>query len=170
MIIRPASVADIAAITAIYNDVIANTNAIYMETPLTAEDRIAWMQARQAQNYPVLIAELDGTAVGLGSFGDFRTWPSGYRYTVEHSIHVDAGHRGRGIGKALLDALMVEAGRLGKHCLIGAIDAENETSIALHARAGFERVAHFREVGRKHDRWLDVVFMQRFVDTPDPRT
>jgi phosphinothricin acetyltransferase len=69
----------------------------------------------------------------------------------------------------LLDALIVEASRLGKHCLIGAIDAENEASIALHARAAFERVAHFREIGRKHDRRLDVIFMQRFLDTPDGR-
>lgn len=167
MIIRSAAIEDIPAMTAIYNEVIANTNAIYTETPLTPDDRTAWMRARQAQNYPVLIADLDRTVVGLASFGDFRTWPSGYRYTVEHSVHVHAEHRGRGIGRALLDALIVEAGRLGKHCLIGAIDAENEASIALHARAGFERVAHFREIGRKHDRWLDVIFMQRFLDTPD---
>jgi L-amino acid N-acyltransferase YncA len=169
MIIRAATEQDIPAITAIYNEVIANTNAIYTETPLTPEDRAAWMRARQAQNYPVLIADADRTVIGIASFGDFRTWPSGYRYTVEHSVHVDAGQRGRGIGRALLDALIAEAVKLGKHCLIGAIDAENQASIALHARAGFERVAHFREVAWKNGRWLDAIFMQRFLDTPDGR-
>lgn len=166
MIIGQAVEADVPEVTAIYNEVIANTTAIYTETPLTIDDRLAWMRARRAQGYPVLVAREDEAVAGIGSFGDFRAWPSGYRYTVEHSIHIHADFRGRRIGQALLQGLIAEASRIGKHCLVAAIDADNDASIALHVRAGFERVAHFREVGRKFNRWLDAVFMQRFLDPP----
>ncbi|HVQ03129.1 MAG TPA: GNAT family N-acetyltransferase, partial [Burkholderiaceae bacterium] len=65
-----------------------------------------------------------------------------------------------------LQALLPIAARMGKHVMIGGIDAANQGSLRLHERLGFERVAHFREVGRKFDRWLDLVFVQRFIDAP----
>lgn len=163
MKIRDADQSDVPGILEIYNDVIANSTAIYTDKPVSLSDRLAWFKARQEQSYPVLVAA-DGTEVlGFVSFGDFRAWP-GYRYSVEHSVHVRADQRGRGIGRALLDAIVARASALGKHTLIAGIDADNTISIRLHERAGFTRVAHFREVGRKFDRWLDLVFMQRFLD------
>jgi L-amino acid N-acyltransferase len=163
MEIRDAVECDVPGILEIYNDVIANSTAIYTEKPVSLPDRLAWFKARQEQKYPVLVAT-DATGVlGFISFGDFRAWPC-YQYSVEHSVHVRADRRGRGIGGALLEVIVPRASALGKHVLIAGIDADNRSSIKLHARAGFTHVAHFREVGRKFDRWLDLVFMQRFLN------
>ena len=81
-------------------------------------------------------------------------------------MHVRNDVRRRGIGRALVEALFPLAAGLGKHVMIGGIDAANDTSIRFHERLGFECVAHFREVGHKFGRWLDLVFMQRFLDPP----
>jgi len=165
MPIRPATAADIPAITAIFNEVIATSTAIYAEEPLTIEDRAAWFAARQAAGYPVLVAEEEGAVLGLASFGEFRAWP-GFRHTVEHSVHVRDGARGRGLGTALVSALFAPARALGKHVMIASVDAANEGSIRLHERLGFERAATLREVGRKFGRWLDLLFLQKFLDAP----
>ena len=165
MQLRDAHEGDIPAILDIHNEVIANSTAIYAEIPGSLDDRLTWFRGRQAQNYPVLVASDETGVLGFSSFGDFRAWPC-YLYTVEHSIHVRADRRGRGIGHALLDALIPRASALGKHVLIAGIDADNLSSLKLHQRLGFEQVAHFREVGRKFNRWLNLVFMQRFLDAP----
>lgn len=162
MQIRDAADADLPGILEIYNEVIAHSTAIYAEQPVSLEDRLAWFNDRRQQHYPVLVAVDDGTIAGFASFGDFRAWPC-YRYTVEHSVHVRVGRRGCGIGSRLLETLIPRASALGKHVLIAGIDAENASSLRLHLKMGFERVAQFREVGRKFDRWLDLVFMQRFL-------
>jgi len=175
--IRAATENDLPSILAIYNEVIENTTAVYSERAVSLDDRRAWFEARRAAGYPVLVAcaddatagadvtaGADATAgvVGFASFGDFRAWP-GYRYTVEHSVHVAADRRGAGIGGALVGALLPLAAAQGKHVMIAGVDAENAVSIRLHERLGFERVAHLREVGRKFDRWLDLVFLQRYL-------
>src|SRR5690349_17286365 len=103
MIIRDAMESDLAEITAIYNDVIVTSTAIYRDEPAPIDERRDWWQARVRQNYPTLVA-CDGAVIGFASFGDFRPWP-GYRYTVEHSVHVHSGWRGRGVGSALMRAL-----------------------------------------------------------------
>ncbi len=165
MHIEPATSADLPAILAITNDVIATSTAIYADDPATLADRAAWFAARQAQGYPVLVARDGEQVLGFASFGDFRPWP-GYRYTVEHSVHVRADARGKGIGGALVAALFPHAQASGKHVMIAGVDAANTASLRLHARLGFERVAEFHEVGRKFGRWLDLVFLQRFLDPP----
>jgi phosphinothricin acetyltransferase len=150
-------------ILAIYNEVIATSTAVFSDRPATLEDRQAWFTARAGQGYPVLVAvEDDGSVLGFASFGDFRAWP-GYRHTVEHSVHVRADARGRGIGSALLPPLLERAADLGKHVVVAGIDADNAGSIRMHERLGFERTGHLRQVGRKFDRWLDLVLMQRFL-------
>lgn len=165
MPIRPATEADLPAITAIYNEVIATSTAIYADDPLTIEDRAAWLAARRAANYPVLVMEEGGEVLGLATFGDFRAFP-GYRHTVEHSVHVRADARGKGIGSALVQALFEPALALGKHVMIAGVDAANEGSIRMHERLGFRRGAVLREVGRKFGRWLDLELMQKFLDAP----
>lgn len=162
MPIRPATEADLPAITAIFNDVIATSTAIYADDPLTLEDRAAWFAQRRAAGYPVLVAD-DGAVAGVASFGDFRAWP-GFRHTVEHSVHTRADARGRGLGSALMGALFEPARALGKHVMIAGIDAANEGSIRMHERLGFQRGAVLREVGRKFGRWLDLELMQKFLD------
>jgi phosphinothricin acetyltransferase len=157
---RAATPDDLPAITAIYNQVIAGSTAVYSDDPVTVEDRAAWLASRLAQGYPVLVAELDGAVGGFSTFGDFRAWP-GYRFTVEHSVHVREDLRGRGLGAPLVQALFPLATGLGKHMMVAGVDADNAGSIRFHERLGFERVGCFREVGFKFGRWLDLVFLQR---------
>ncbi|KRQ01340.1 acetyltransferase [Bradyrhizobium pachyrhizi] len=165
MIIRPATEQDIPAITAIFNEAVANSNAIWTEKQDSEAERLAWMTARQALGYPVLVAVEGATVLGYGTFGDFRAFP-GYRYSVEHSVYIHADHRGRGLGRIIVDELIAAATALGKHVMIAGIDGGNPASLRLHARAGFVEVARMPEVGRKFGRWLDLVFMQRLLDAP----
>ncbi|WP_198373243.1 GNAT family N-acetyltransferase [Roseomonas rosulenta] len=165
MAIRPATDADLPAITAIFNDVIATSTAIYMDDPVSFEDRQAWFAARRAAGFPVLVAEAAEGVLGFASFGDFRAFP-GYRHTVEHSVHLRADARGKGLGTALVTALFEPARALGKHVMIAGVDASNEGSIRMHERLGFQRGAVLREVGRKFGRWLDLELMQKLLDAP----
>jgi len=160
LLIRDAVEGDLPQILAIYNDVIATTTAVYSESPVTLEDRRNWWQSRIAASYPVLVAADHCGILGFSSFGDFRAWPC-YRSTVEHSVHVRADRRGEGLGSKLLIPLFSRAAALQKHMMIAAIDAQNEASLRMHQRQGFERAGYFREVGFKFGRWLDLVFMQR---------
>jgi len=160
--IRPAAEPDIPALTAIYNEVIASSTAIYSDAPVDVGDRRAWWIARMGQGYPVLVADAAGEVIGFSTFGDFRAWP-GYRFTVEHSVHVAAGMRGAGVGRALVEALFPIAASLGKHVMIAGVDADNGASIRFHERLGFERSGRLRQVGFKFDRFLDLVFLQRFL-------
>jgi phosphinothricin acetyltransferase len=162
MIIDDANDADVVAITAIYNDVIATSTAIFSDQPVTLDDRVNWFRARIGQGYPVLVARDGADVVGYATFGDFRTWP-GYRHTVEHSVHVRADRRGRGIGPLLIEGLIPRARAAGKHVMVAGVDGDNAISLRMHARLGFEPVGHLKQVGWKFGRWLDLVFMQRIL-------
>jgi L-amino acid N-acyltransferase len=158
--LRAACAEDLPGLTEIYNDVIATSTAVFANQPVTLAEREQWWRARSAQGYPVLIARDASGVAGFATFGDFRSWP-GYRFTVEHSVHVRAAGRGRGVGSQLLQALFPYAAALGKHVMIAGVDASNAASIRFHERHGFTRVGHLREVGFKFERWLDLVFLQR---------
>lgn len=161
MRIEDATDDDLPAVVAIYNEVIRTSTAIYREEPATLAERQAWNETRKTNGYPLLVARsADGGVAGFATFGDFRAWP-GYRYTVEHSVHVDERHRGQGVGTALMQVLLQRGAAIGKHVMVGGIDADNAGSIRMHQRLGFERSAHMKEVGWKFGRWLDLVFMQR---------
>jgi L-amino acid N-acyltransferase len=162
MEIRDAGEVDLPGLLAIYNDVIATSTAIYSYVPVTLEDRTQWWRARVAMRYPVLVATDASGVLGFSTFSDFRAWP-GYRFTVEHSVHVRADCRGQGIGKELVQALFPRATALDKHVMIAGVDAANHASIRFHERLGFEKSGHLREVGYKFDRWLDLVFLQRSI-------
>jgi L-amino acid N-acyltransferase YncA len=162
MHIRDAEESDLPGLLAIYNDVIATSTAVYSDTAVSLEDRRQWREARVANGYPVLVALDSSGVLGFSTFGDFRSWP-GYRFTVEHTVHVRADCRGRGIGGALLQALFPRAAALGKHVMIAGVDAANSASIRFHERHGFERTGLLREVGNKFGRWLDLVFLQRWI-------
>ena len=160
MPIRPAIPADLPGILAIYNDVIATSTAVYMDEPVTLANRLAWYEDRLRANYPVLVAAEGGEVLGFSSFGDFRPF-HGFRFTVEHSIHIAASHRGKGLGAPLVLGLMPLATSLGKHVMIGGIDAENAASLRFHEKLGFAQTAHMPQIGFKFGRWLDVVFVQK---------
>jgi len=160
--IEDASEDDVEGILAIFNDVIATSTSVFSEEPVSLENRLRWFRDRRARGFPVLVAR-DGTAVaGFGSFGDFRA-PTGYRFTVEHSVHVRADRRGQGVGTALIEALVERARSAGVHTMIAGIDAQNEGSLRLHERLGFVRCARIPEAGFKWGRWLDLVFLARIL-------
>jgi len=165
MDIRDATEADAGGILRIYNDAVANTTAIWNEQLSSLQSRLAWLDERRQSGYPVLVAAEEGNVFGYASFGAFRPW-DGYRHTVEHSVYVDGAARQRGIGHALMNGLIARARAQGKHVMIAGIESTNEPSLALHARLGFAKVGHLRSVGRKFDRWLDLVFMQLMLDDP----
>jgi L-amino acid N-acyltransferase YncA len=166
MLIRDAQTGDLDQILAIYNHVIATSTAVYAIQPTSLAERAEWFEQRRQRGFPVLVAAEGDAVLGFSSFAEFRGAWSGYRYSVEHSVHVRADARGRSVGRQLVEALFPIAAAQGKHVMIGGVDAANEGSIRFHERLGFARVAHFKEVGHKFGRWLDLVFLQRFLDAP----
>lgn len=160
MLIRDAGLSDIAAITAIYNHAVLHTTAIWNDAPISLQNRIDWLQQRQAQGYPALVAVNQANDVlGYASFGDWRPF-DGYKQTVEHSVYVREGQQGAGIGTALMQALMLRARQLDKHVMVAAVDADNIASIKLHLALGFQQVGLMPQVGRKFGRWLDLLWLQ----------
>jgi phosphinothricin acetyltransferase len=156
--IRPATETDLPAILSIYNDAVMKTTAIWNEAPSTLESRRVWFAERRKAGFPVLVADDDGV-LGYGTFGEFRPF-EGYRHTVEHSVYVLDEAQGKGLGRMLLAALIEEARGMGKRVMIGAIDASNYGSLALHEHMGFEETGRLPGVGEKFGKRLDLVLVQ----------
>lgn len=164
--VRQATRKDIPEMLSIYNDIILNTTAVYDYKPHTIEMRQTWYKTKQEQGLPVFVADENGAVVGFSSIGPFRAWAA-YKYSVENSVYVRSDQRGKGIGKLLIPPLIDAAKQLQMHTVIAGIDATNETSIRLHRGFGFVETAHFRQVGYKFGRWLDLKFFQLILNTPD---
>lgn len=163
--VRLAEEKDLPEILEIYNDIIVNTTAVYDYKPHTAAMRKQWWDTKQQQGFPVFVAEQEGRVIGFSSIGPFRAWAA-YKYSVENSVYVATGVRGKGVGKLLMRPLIEAARKLEMHTIVAGIDASNEASIRLHEWFGFKEVAHFKEVGYKFGRWLDLKFLQLVLDTP----
>ena len=163
--IRSAREEDLPEILAIYNDIIVHTTAVYDYQPHTAAMRRQWWDTKKEQGFPVFVAEEAGKVIGFSSIGPFRAWAA-YKYSVENSIYVAADVRGKGVGKLLMPPLIEAARKLEMHTILAGIDASNEASIKLHEGFGFAEVAHFKQVGYKFGRWLDLKFLQLVLDTP----
>jgi L-amino acid N-acyltransferase len=157
--IRSARETDLPEILDIYNHVILNTTAIYQYVPQTLETRKAWFDSKAKEGYPIFVAEEKGRVIGLSSYGPFRAWAA-YKYTVENSVYVAEDQRGKGIARLLMQPLIESARAQGYHAIIAGIDAANDASVRLHRSLGFEEVAHFRQVGYKFGRWLDLKFLE----------
>jgi L-amino acid N-acyltransferase len=156
-----------AAILAIFNEAIANSTALWDYQPRPPEAMRAWFDAKRAAAHPVIGFEsAAGELLAFGSWGAFRAWPA-YKYTVEHSVYVHRDHRGMGLGRRVLQALLDEAVARQVHVMVGGIEAGNHASIALHASLGFVQAGTVRQVGFKFGRWLDLVLMQRVLHTPE---
>jgi len=166
IITRYAKDSDIPQLLEIYNDIILSTTAVFEYRPHTLEMRKQWFEAKREQGFPVIVAEEENQIVGFSSFGPFRNWAA-YKYSVENSVYVSSHNRGKGIGKLLLAPLIGEAKQLQMHTIIASIEATNETSLRLHTSLGFEEVAHFKQVGFKFGRWLDLKFLQLILNGPE---
>ena len=164
VIIRPATETDLAAINDIYNHYVLHATCTYQESPEPLDGRRQWFN-HHGEKHPVIVAELNGRVVGWGSLSAYHT-RSAYRRTVENSVYIHHEHHRRGLGSLLLKELIVRARNLGHHAIIAGIDAEQAGSVALHAKFGFEKVGHMKQVGFKFNRWLDVIYMELILGAP----
>ena len=157
-------------ILAIFNEVIANSTALYDYKARTMTTMETWFEAKKKGNFPVLGAfEEDGSLAGFVSYGPFRAWPA-YKYSIEHSVYIHREKRGRGLGKLLLGAIIEAAKEQDYHVMIAGIDSENLASVRLHQGLGFTHCASIRQVGYKFGRWLDLEFYQLILPTPQSPT
>ncbi|MET8992468.1 N-acetyltransferase family protein [Nonomuraea wenchangensis] len=160
-VIRAAVPADLAAVTAINAHYVANTVITFEETPPTVADWQARLADLTARGFPFLVADVGGEVAGYAYAGPWRPKPA-YRHTVEDSIYLAPGHVGRGLGNALLAALIDGATTAGLRRMIAVIaDAGDDRSIALHRRHGFTEAGRLTEVGFKLGRWVDTTLMER---------
>ena len=160
--VRHATESDVPAMLEIYNEIILNTTAVWHNEPHTLQMRQEWFALKTEQGYPVFVAEQNGVITGFSTIGPFRPWV-GYRFTVENSVYVSAENRGKGIAKLLMPPIIEAAKQLKLHAIVAGIEASNEASIALHNKFGFVEVAHFKEVGFKFNRWMDLKFLELIV-------
>ncbi len=162
MHLRPAGVADAEAIAAIYNHEVAHSSATMDLRPRSLAEQRAWILDREGA-FGAIVAEADGAVVGFGSLSPYRDRPA-YAASVEDSVYVSAGARGQGVGRALLAELIDIACGRGFHTILAHIASDQAASIALHESCGFAEVGVQRQVGRKFNRWVDVVIMQYMID------
>ncbi|HTP56046.1 MAG TPA: GNAT family N-acetyltransferase [Thermoplasmata archaeon] len=160
---RPATARDVPAITAIYNDAVRTTTATFDLEPRSLAAGRGWFRSH-GRRHPVLVAVRDGVIVGWASLSPWSDRPA-YDRTAEVSVYVDAGARGRGIGRRLLARLVREGGRRGLHTLLARVADGNAVSLRLHTSLGFVRIGVMREVGTKFGRLLDVHLLQRTYPT-----
>jgi phosphinothricin acetyltransferase len=127
----------------------------------------AWFKAKQANRFPVIgMVDEHDHLLGFASYGSFRAWPA-YKYSVEHSVYVHKDHRGRGLGRLLMERLIGAARQQQMHVMVGGIDIANRASISMHEKLGFVHSGTIRQAGFKFGRWLDLGFYQLVLDTPE---
>ena len=165
--IVPATLADAAPVAAIYAPYVLHGTATFEMTPPDAAEIGARMALVLEAGWPWLVARAGtGEVLGYAYAAQFRE-RAGYRFTCENSVYLCEGKHGQGIGTALLESLITAAEACGFRQMIAGIAGSEPASVALHAKAGFCEVGRLRSAGRKHGRWLDVIYMQRELGTGD---
>jgi L-amino acid N-acyltransferase YncA len=161
MKLRPATLADIPAITAIYDHAVKHGTASFELEPPTEAEMTRRMQAVLDGKFPYLAADIDGKLAGYAYASLYRTRPA-YRFTVENSVYVAADMHRRGVGKALLQRLIEECIARGYRQMIAVIgDSDQAASIGVHKACGFEPAGNLKGIGWKFGKWLDTPLMQR---------
>ena len=168
--IRDATEADFAAITAIYGHHVLHGTGTFALEPPSQDEMLANFRSVQGMRLPYIVAEHDGAVAGFAYAAPFRSRPA-YRYGVEDSIYISPDHIGHGHGRALLEALIERCTARGLYSMLAVIgDAANTASIGVHQACGFTATGHLPRAGFKFGRWLDVVFMARdllpYTDEP----
>jgi L-amino acid N-acyltransferase YncA len=157
--IRYATSADAASICTVYNHYIATTTISFEEEPVSPADMAQRIADVAKANLPWLVM-LDGDKlIGYAYATKWRV-RAAYRFAVESSVYLDPDHAGKGAGTMLYEALLAELRQRDLHLVIGGIAQPNEASVRLHERLGFQKVAHFSEVGLKFGKWVDVGYWQ----------
>jgi L-amino acid N-acyltransferase len=160
--IRNYKTEDAEAILEIINYNILNSTSLYDYDIRTLEQQKAILVEKLKKGFPVIVAEINDKCVGFGMYSEFR-FRQAYQFTVEHSVYVSNDFNGKGIGKLLLEQLILDARTQGLHTIIGVIDSENISSIEFHKKFGFEIAGTIKDSGYKFDRWLHSVFMQKML-------
>jgi L-amino acid N-acyltransferase len=161
--LRPARLDDAEAIRQIYNAEVTGSTVTFDIVPRSLDEQRHYLSERSGA-HAVIVAVEGGEVVGYGSLSPWRSKPA-YSTSVEDSVYVHHGRQGRGIGRALLSELIDVATAHGFHAVFARIVGGHEVSIRLHEAAGFEVIGTEREVGRKFGRWLDVVVMERLIQS-----
>jgi L-amino acid N-acyltransferase YncA len=166
-VIRPAEPGDAEATRAIYNPEVLESTVTFDLRPRSLEEQRAWIAEHSGGHLAIVAVDADrgdggAEIVGFASLSPYRSRPA-YSTTVEDSVYVRRDRQGQGIGRALLAELVTRATAHGFHAMIARIVGDHEASIALHRACGFETIGTEREVGRKFNRWLDVVLMERML-------
>jgi L-amino acid N-acyltransferase YncA len=161
-LIRSATRADAPALTEIYNHYVLETTVTFEETPVSADTMRTRVQGVTEASLPWLVLEADGALLGYAYATQWRE-RSAYRFSAESTVYLRHDAGGRGYGTALYDALLTALASRGVHAVMGGIVLPNAASVALHEKVGMRQVAHFREVGYKFGRWLDVGYWQRVL-------
>ncbi|MEO6026433.1 MAG: N-acetyltransferase family protein [Candidatus Binatia bacterium] len=158
--IRAVTTADCDAIARIYNHYVLTTIVSFEEQAVSTAQIAERIAAVQTAGLPWLVAEEDGRVVG---YAYASTWHarSGYRFTVESTVYLDANATGRGMGSQLYDALLVAVQQTGAHVVMATIALPNPASVALHGKFGFAKVGHLGEIGFKLERWIDIGYWRR---------
>lgn len=161
MQIRDATASDISRVQEIYAHHVLSGLGTFETTPPELADMLRRYEQITGDGFPYLVADDSGRLLGYAYANHFRT-RAAYRNTVEDSIYIAADAMGRGVGTALLNALIDRCASLGLRQMLAVIgDSGNAGSIGVHRRCGFEHTGVMKAVGRKFDRWVDVVIMQR---------
>ncbi|MGE5545126.1 MAG: N-acetyltransferase family protein [Bacillota bacterium] len=160
--IRDAVASDLPSLLNIYNYAVKNLAASFDIEEKTLAERETWFNEHQGK-YPLIVAELNDEVVGYCSLSMFRD-KAAYSRSAELSIYIQPGHWGEGIGTALMQEMLIRAKKLGYHVIVAGITGDNEVSIKLHKKMGFEFVGCFKEVGFKFGKWHDVHFYQLLID------
>lgn len=164
MNIRDASEADLPALLEIHNHAIRTQAGIWIDDEELPEQRAAWLADKLAHDFPVIVAEDEaGAVIGYGAYGTYRG-RGGYRLTVEHSVYLSPEAQGKGIGKALMQHLIEIAQKRGMHAMVAVIDAENQTSIRMHEKFGFQSAGMLPQLGIKFGKWRDQYQMVLLLD------
>ncbi len=158
--IRPATAADVPAVIAFWNPVIRDTTITFSPAEHTPEGLAELIATRQAGGRAFLVAEAAGEILGFASYDQFRKG-LGYAHAMEHTIILAPAARGRGVGRVLMAAIEDHARAAGAHIMVAGVSAENAPGVAFHAAVGYVETGRIREAGRKFDRWLDLVLMQK---------
>ncbi len=157
--IRRATPADAAAIAAIYNHYVANTVVTFEEEAVPATDMARRLAEVFAADLPWLVATEGDRVLGYAYASKWKSRCS-YRFSVESTVYLDHSATNRGLGTALYTALIAEMKKAGMHAMIGGVALPNAASVALHEKLGFQKIAHFREVGWKFKQWIDVGYWE----------
>jgi len=159
LVVRSATVSDAETIAHIYNYYVQNTVITFEEESVSAEVMATRVAEIQGAALPWLVADLDGLVVGYTYASKWKV-RSAYRYSVETTVYLEQGREGQGLGTRLYGELLSILRGQGIHAAIGGVALPNEASVALHEKLGFEHVATFRQVGFKHQKWVDVAYWQ----------